>query len=738
MSRCAAWLAVVVSVASKKPVVLGENKETMRSVAQRSHKQLAPGLSVALAMLGALLAGSYGYRLRLLCAIQDPMQWADEPVTQADLFRQLGSDALLSVSVAAVVWLGGIGLGLLLRASWQRRLGLGLLSVLLLLCGMLSQAQHGTIVAMHSGLTLTLLKESLDPAAIRESWALLPRSELPYLLLPLGGFWLIYLAQTLHRVTRLVVAGGIGVLTVGLLTWALRVPAAPMQEALLHHPLGFVATELWNHRRTQSTMPHVGVSVAAAATRQRSPDEAGEDPQLEQAPDAQQAEEDTSASLALPVDAKRPTMALLSSQFVYSDAERPIHKKKPSPSQEPLNVIVLLLESTGADYALSPLPNGKLAMPFLRSLCDKGLWLQNHFSAGNSSPRGIFSLMSGLYVMPEVGIWDVRKDIYLPSLSTYLPSQYQRFLVTPASLDWYFPHAYMLHSGFSDLVGYHNLPIRKNAPGGRAHARDEAETVSVFLQKLSVAAQRKEPFVAVYYSFLAHWPYPDYGKESHVTPPTRPIHLYYNNLHYLDGQLERIYKKADELGLLDKTVIVIAGDHGEAFGQHPHNYTHSRQSFNENYRTPALILHPKLFAPRVVTEPTSHVDFLPTLLDALGQKYDPQHVQGESLFQDRFRRKYIFLYGNEDTSSSISQDLIKLQISLRDGSCWTYDLKSDPGERKRLGCGPHRAQYEALVSYRQHQQKSLRQYNAVFRREQSQVSAPTAQLALPSRPASSL
>ena len=188
MSRCAAWLAVVVSVASKKPVVLGENKETMRSVAQRSHKQLAPGLSVALAMLGALLAGSYGYRLRLLCAIQDPMQWADEPVTQADLFRQLGSDALLSVSVAAVVWLGGIGLGLLLRASWQRRLGLGLLSVLLLLCGMLSQAQHGTIVAMHSGLTLTLLKESLDPAAIRESWALLPRSELPYLLLPLGAF----------------------------------------------------------------------------------------------------------------------------------------------------------------------------------------------------------------------------------------------------------------------------------------------------------------------------------------------------------------------------------------------------------------------------------------------------------------------------------------------------------------------------------------------------------------------
>lgn len=733
-----ARLAVVASVASKKPAVLGENKETMRSVAQRSEQQLVPGLSVALAMLGALLAGSCGYRLRLSAAIQDPMQWADEPVAKVDLLRQLGSDALLSLCVAALVWLFALGLGRLGRGSWLRRLALGALSALLLLCGMLLQAQHGTLLAMHSGLTLTLLKESLDPTAIRESWALLPRSELPYLLVPLGGFWLLYLTQMLHRFTRLLVAGGLGMVTVGLLTWALRVPAAPLQEALLHHPLGFVATELWHSQHAPTKLPTVGVSTAAAATRDRALDGPSDESALDQPAESQPVEEDTSASLTLPASVGRPTMALLTPQFVYSDAERPIQHAKPSPPSEPLNVIVLLLESTGADYALSPMPSGKLAMPFLRSLCDKGLWLQNHFSAGNSSPRGIFSLMSGLYVMPEVGIWDVRKDIYLPSLLTYLPTQYQRFLVTPASLDWYFPHAYMMHGGFSDLVGYHNLPIRKNAPGGRAHARDEAETVSVFLQKLSVAAQRKEPFVAVYYSFLAHWPYPDYGKESHIVEPTRPIHLYYNNLHFLDGQLERIYKKADALGLLDKTVFVIAGDHGEAFGQHPHNYTHSRQSFNENYRTPALLLHPKLFAPRVVTEPTSHVDFLPTLLDALGQKYDPQQLQGESLFQDRFRRRYIFLYGNEDTSSSVSADLIKLQVSLRDGTCWTYDLQSDPGERKRLGCGPHRAQYEALLSYRKHQQQSLRQYNAVFRREQSQVSAPTAQLTLPARPSPSL
>lgn len=712
----------------------------MLSGSQRGVRLLPPGLSVALAMLGALLLSAYGYRHRLLLAIQDPTQWADEPIARSELLRQLGSDALLGVSVAALTWLVLLLLLPLGRWRWLRRSGLLLLSLLLVLLGMLLQAHHGTLLAMRSGLTLDLLRESAEPAAVRESWAMLPRSELPYLVLPLGGFWLVLGGLALHRFSRLLCLLTLGTVTVALLTWAVRVPAAPLQTALLHHPLGFLTSELLESRRPPVGLARVhfgvGVKAASAATRGTGegspPGNSGDGPPTgEDLPEPTSVDDDASATamgLGGGLPGRRPSMALSSVQFAHPASERPIQLTKP-PGGEPLNVVVLLLESTGADYALAPMPSGKWAMPFLHSLSEQGLLLRNHFSAGNSSPRGIFSLMSGLYVMPEAGIWDVRKDIYLPSLLTYLGPTYQRFLVTPGSLDWYFPHAYMLHSGFAELWGYHNLPIRKNAPGGRAHARDEAETVSVFLQKLSAAAGRAEPFVAVYYSFLAHWPYPDYGKESHIAEPTRPLNLYYNNLHYLDGQLARIYKKATELGLLDKTIFVIAGDHGEAFGQHPHNYTHSRQSFNENYRTPALLLHPRLFPPRVITAPTSHVDILPTLLDALGRSYDPQLLQGESLFQDHFRRKYIFLYGNEDTSSSVSESLVKLQVSFRDGSCWAYDLQTDPGERKRLGCGPHRAQYEALLAYRKHQQQALRQYNAVLRRELTVGSAPTAALA---------
>lgn len=164
---------------------------------------------------------------------------------------------------------------------------------------------------------------------------------------------------------------------------------------------------------------------------------------------------------------------------------------------------------------------------------------------------------------------------------------------------------------------------------------------------------------------------------------------------------------------MDKTILVLVGDHGEAFGQHPHNYTHSRQSYNENLRTPAILYQPKLFAPRVISAPTSHVDIVPTLLTALGASYDPAMLQGESLFSSKFKRRYIFAYGNEDTLTSVGADLTKLQVSLRDGSCWVYTLATDPDEKIRKSCQPYQDQLKALLIYRRQQQTALRRYNQV-------------------------
>ena len=103
-----------------------------------------------------------------------------------------------------------------------------------------------------------------------------------------------------------------------------------------------------------------------------------------------------------------------------------------------------------------------------------------------------------------------------------------------------------------------------------------------------------------------------------------------------------------------------------------------------------------LFKPKTVEVSTSHVDILPTLLDAMKIPYDPGIFGRESLFKKRLKRKYLFFYGLEECISSLDTNLIKVQYSLKKRSGWAFDLKIDPDERKPLDISLYRSQVEDL------------------------------------------
>ncbi|PIE18663.1 MAG: hypothetical protein CSA65_04285 [Proteobacteria bacterium] len=418
----------------------------------------------------------------------------------------------------------------------------------------------------------------------------------------------------------------------------------------------------------------------------------------------------------LPLEAQYLSVAYLHPTLITKS--EPLRHPPKTSARKPWNVLLVLMESAGRNYVLDkmPRPHGAepaYAMPFLRKLADQGLSLENHFSPSNSSPRSIFSLFSGLNPMPEITIYAMRKGIGFPSLVTFLGPSYRSFLVTPASLRWYFPRHYFDLRGPQKIYDYYGVPGRRTAPKV-PHARHEEETTTYFIKQVVRSIKAGRPFFATYYSFVAHWPYPDFGRRYHRWPHTRKRWRYLNNLVFLDEQIERMYNAVAKHGALDRTVFVFVGDHGEAFGQHPRNWTHSRHSYNENYRTPMVFWQPKLFSPQKVSQPTSHPDVLPTLLDALAIPHNDLLLQGESLFQDRLRRRYIFLYGNEGTLSSVSREGVKLQIAYkRRGHCWVYDLRTDPKEKKRLSCKEPRfaAQLAATRFYQQYQRSILRAYN---------------------------
>jgi hypothetical protein len=398
---------------------------------------------------------------------------------------------------------------------------------------------------------------------------------------------------------------------------------------------------------------------------------------------------------------------------LYTHSIRAV-KNLPPPTKHPWNVVFLVLESVGTRYMLGGSDGSPVPMPFLNQLARESWFLKNHYTTSNVSTKAMFSVLSGLYEFFNRRTLGVREDTQIPSLPSFLGPKYDSFLVSPSSSAWYFPLPFLRNGGLREIYTYENLnfKIREELSTlGRYIARDEIQTVDFFLQRISKA---REPFLGMYVSFVAHFPYFDYGPEYRIVESDgKSISRYLNNLYLLDRLVQRIFEHLKMQGLLERTLLVIVGDHGQAFGQHhPDNYLHYRYSYNVNLEAPVIFHQPALFKPKVFRVPTNHADILPTLLDALRVPYNSSLLDGESLFHRKLSRKYLFFYGHEESISSLSTEGIKVQVSLKKDRCWAFDLKADPGEKNPLACGPYQTQLDALRNFVRHHDASLVQYNA--------------------------
>ena len=379
------------------------------------------------------------------------------------------------------------------------------------------------------------------------------------------------------------------------------------------------------------------------------------------------------------------------------------------PDARPWNILFFVLESVGTDYVFDE-TEGEMPMPFLRSMADEGLYFANHRSTCNSSVRALFSIFSGLYPRPTREQFLLSKNISLPLMNRYLSSSYKNFLIHPSSFKYSYPIDLFTNNGITEQYCYENLPKGPN-PEHTGIARNEIDAVSFLMKKLDAT---KEPFFGVYWSFIPHHPYSDYGEEYQIRPPKRSRDRYYNNLRTLDVQLRRVVDHLRETKLLDRTILVFVGDHGEAFGQHPGVFAHAVGTFGETFRAPLIIYQPRLVEPQVVNSLSSHVDIVPTLFDMMGLAWDESRFQGESVFRES-RRKYIFqMDALADYMTAIDAQMNKISIGFEHGNVFAYNLAKDPGEKIPLAYDRFTPHLDAILKFRNYQNQILPSFNSAI------------------------
>ncbi len=99
--------------------------------------------------------------------------------------------------------------------------------------------------------------------------------------------------------------------------------------------------------------------------------------------------------------------------------------------------------------------------------------------------------------------------------------------------------------------------------------------------------------------------------------------VYDNSILRTNIVLDRLYRFLAKAGQLEKTVIVMTSDHGEAFGERGFE-GHARKVYKETTEVPWIVSFPfKLEEGLVVEARTRGVDTWPTVLDLMGYPIDP-------------------------------------------------------------------------------------------------------------------
>ncbi len=111
--------------------------------------------------------------------------------------------------------------------------------------------------------------------------------------------------------------------------------------------------------------------------------------------------------------------------------------------------------------------------------------------------------------------------------------------------------------------------------------------------------------------------------------------IYDNSIRRTDNLIGQLLTELAEADLLQKTLVVVVADHGEAFGERGIE-GHAREVFRETTEVPFILGFPFKLDPGLVVETrTRNVDVWPTVLDLLGLPALPD-TDGRSLVPEIF------------------------------------------------------------------------------------------------------
>lgn len=202
--------------------------------------------------------------------------------------------------------------------------------------------------------------------------------------------------------------------------------------------------------------------------------------------------------------------------------------------------------------------------------------------------------------------------------------------------------------------------------------------------------------------YIKHKESPDFGNKNRDR--------YDSEVWYTDYYLGKLLDWAKTQPFWERTAVIIAADHGEAFGEHG-QYRHAFDIWENLVRVPLIVNFPGV-TPRRIDHKRSLLDLAPTIMELLGQKpldgFMGKSLVGEMLGSESpTSREPIVLELTEDSNNPQRRAIIvgdyKLTVRGHNAGFSLFNITKDPAESKDLA----RDEPEKLTEMREIYQKTF-------------------------------
>jgi arylsulfatase A-like enzyme len=379
------------------------------------------------------------------------------------------------------------------------------------------------------------------------------------------------------------------------------------------------------------------------------------------------------------------------------------------PSRPATSVIVLLVESLRPD-ALRHFGGRRDVMPALDALAAESLRFQRTYAQASHSDYADLCPLASQYPLRETRHHLYPSPLPYPRVLLYdllKALDYRTAIVSSQNETWGLMHNYLVTPRLDHFFDSRSRPAdsivdeedlvfaRWASEYGLAGKLDDRVTIDEAIRWIG---ESDRPFFMYVNLQNSHFPYrlpegfPARFEPHHVdfpytfaNYPAEKVGVvrnrYDNSLAYVDAQIARLLAFLRDTGRLDRTIVVVSGDTGQAFMEHGVS-AHAGPLFEEVVRVPLVVRAPGV-PPGDVQALAEHVDVPPTVLGLLGLPPFPG-FQGGDLLHGNDGHAFLVVQTPRANQVAVVSGRHKLIYDVEWDRYLLFDVVGDPGERDDL------------------------------------------------------